>query len=53
LDFLKHGNNLGEERLQEIKDKLQTVSERLAFIKSQEYYEQLVGTIGKDNLYLG
>lgn len=53
LDFLKHGNNLGEERLQEIKDKLQAVSERLAFIKSQEYYEQLVGTIGKDNLYLG
>ena len=53
LDFLKHGNNLGEERLQEIKDKLQAVSERLAFVKSQDYYEQLVGTIGKDNLYLG
>jgi hypothetical protein len=53
LEFLKKAGNLDEEKQKEITDKLQMVSERLAFVQSQEYYDMLIGTIGKDNLYLG
>ena len=52
LNFLNRATNLDEEKQQEIKDKLQIVSEQLAFVRSQEYYNMLVGTIGKDNLYM-
>lgn len=52
LEFLSRSANLDEEKQSEVKAKLQIVSERLKFIKSQEYYDMLVGSIGKDELYM-
>ncbi len=52
VDFLRRCGSLSEEKQEEIKSKLKLVSERLNFIKSQDYYDMLVGSIGKDRLYL-
>ena len=52
LNFLNRATNLDEEKQQEIKDKLQIVSEQLAFVRSPEYYKMLVGTSGQENLYM-
>lgn len=53
IEFLKKGENLTEEKQEEIKQKLQIVSDKLSYVKSQEYYDMLVGSIGKDNLFRG
>jgi hypothetical protein len=52
-DLLNEAVNLPEEKKTEIKEILVKTKETLKYIKSQEYYDTLVGTIGKDDLYKG
>ncbi len=52
IEYLRQASNLSKEKRDEVTEKLQIVTERLEFIKSQAYYNMLVGSIGKDKLYI-
>jgi vacuolar-type H+-ATPase subunit E/Vma4 len=52
-DLLNEAVNLPEDKKNELKQILVKTKETLKHIKSQDYYDKLVGTIGKDDLYKG
>jgi hypothetical protein len=52
-DLLNEAVNLPEDKKNELKQILVKTKETLKHIKSQDYYDKLVGTIGKDDLYRG
>ena len=50
-EFLQKAANLSESKRNMIKEILQKTNDELKYVKSQEYYDKLVGSLGKDNLY--
>ena len=50
-EFLQKAANLSESKRNMIKEVLQKTNDELKYVKSQEYYDKLVGSLGKDNLY--
>lgn len=52
-DLLNEAVNLPEDKKQELKQILVKTKENLKYVKSQAYYDKLIGTIGKDDLYKG
>ncbi|MCH3923639.1 MAG: hypothetical protein LKE30_01785 [Bacteroidales bacterium] len=51
IDFLNIATSLQEDRKEHYKNKIKLADKTLDYLRKDDYYNSLVGTIGKDNLY--